>query len=803
MPDTINVEIDEISSPVLVEIEESPLSVQIDITEAENGEKVELRNNASYIQWKYESEETWNNLVSLSDITGPQGESGEEIEIRNNGTYIQWKYTNDISWTNLIEIADLIGPKGDTGEPGTTTWGGITDKPSTFPPSFHEHSEYVTLIGDQNITGTKTFGTLHKLIVTDEFVYVADENDNWIFNSEEQVLSDTNGVSSVQWANRNLSSSDGSTSIYWENRQLVSPSGDPVFQWLNGLCKVDGVDFLVDGGNISTSGTVTGTNLIYTSGGQTIQSSDAKTKTLILKGALSQTANIFEVQNSAGTNIASISPSGYLTLTGSVSISSTSDSYIRLTTSGDGKEAFVELFNGITHMQGRNTPIYLTTSNSYSSPNVHLATNGHVGIGTGTAAPVLRLHVSGSAGSPATSGTTQSGISRWEVSTGEVLDYGAMSGAPWSSWFQATNKTNLAVYYPLSLNPRGGNVGIGTLDPLAKLDVVGDGSTTGGLIRTAQTASNTTNKYGGIRVPAYNTTQPDIIAFWASNQLAQNEVVFGGGMGGMQAATRISFYTASSVNGGLGSERLYINSVGQVVAVGNIVANATNNTMPNQTVSGDSSVLTFGLSKNTNPFAYSNMVSPSATVGYLPLGFPRLDANISLTWGTDNVPAVMLPFLCTKSFQKISINHTTGTHATAVIEIAIYNVGADGKPTTLIEQGTVPLNTTGVKTLTLSQARAINGLFLIAMRPSVGTVNWAATGGSGTLAVRGINIGQSPVISQLYGAVNPATMNLYEGMLMYSYASYTHPFPADLSSGTGVSISNYASGGVWACCIHN
>ena len=41
------------------------------------------------------------------------------------------------------------GPKGDTGAtgatgatgpPGTTTWAGITDKPSTFPPEAHHAS---------------------------------------------------------------------------------------------------------------------------------------------------------------------------------------------------------------------------------------------------------------------------------------------------------------------------------------------------------------------------------------------------------------------------------------------------------------------------------------------------------------------------------------------------------------------------------------------------------------------------------------------------------------------------------------
>jgi hypothetical protein len=38
------------------------------------------------------------------------------------------------------------------GEPGTTTWAGITDKPSTFPPSAHEHSPGEVGLGNvQNV----------------------------------------------------------------------------------------------------------------------------------------------------------------------------------------------------------------------------------------------------------------------------------------------------------------------------------------------------------------------------------------------------------------------------------------------------------------------------------------------------------------------------------------------------------------------------------------------------------------------------------------------------------------------------
>jgi hypothetical protein len=39
--------------------------------------------------------------------------------------------------------AGAKGDKGDTGSPGTTTWAGITDKPSTFAPTAHAHPQYI------------------------------------------------------------------------------------------------------------------------------------------------------------------------------------------------------------------------------------------------------------------------------------------------------------------------------------------------------------------------------------------------------------------------------------------------------------------------------------------------------------------------------------------------------------------------------------------------------------------------------------------------------------------------------------
>jgi len=70
---------------------------------------------------------------------------------------------------------------------------------------------------------------------------------------------------------------------------------------------------------------------------------------------------------------------------------------------------------------------------------------------------------------PATSGTTQTGGAlRLRGGNNAVLDMGMNSV---NTWIQATDQANLANGYPLSLNPNGGNVGIGVLAPPVKLTI--------------------------------------------------------------------------------------------------------------------------------------------------------------------------------------------------------------------------------------------------------------------------------------------------------------------------------------------
>ena len=74
--------------------------------------------------------------------SGTPGKDGREIQIQNNGTAIQWRYVGDESWTDLVQLSEITGsagpqgeqgPKGETGSQGQTGPQGPKGDPGTTP----------------------------------------------------------------------------------------------------------------------------------------------------------------------------------------------------------------------------------------------------------------------------------------------------------------------------------------------------------------------------------------------------------------------------------------------------------------------------------------------------------------------------------------------------------------------------------------------------------------------------------------------------------------------------------------------
>lgn len=78
--------------------------------------EIQVRINEGYLQFKYENETTWGNLLSLEELKGEKGADGKSVELKVENGFIWWKNTGDTTWSNLVALSSLKGVQGNDGK---------------------------------------------------------------------------------------------------------------------------------------------------------------------------------------------------------------------------------------------------------------------------------------------------------------------------------------------------------------------------------------------------------------------------------------------------------------------------------------------------------------------------------------------------------------------------------------------------------------------------------------------------------------------------------------------------------------
>ncbi|HKV37221.1 MAG TPA: hypothetical protein VJP89_22960 [Pyrinomonadaceae bacterium] len=207
--------------------------------------------------------------------------------------------------------------------------------------------------------------------------------------------------------------------------------------------------------------------------------------------------------NSGNVGIGTTAPAAKLHVTGGIYsqqvIESANTTGFRLVVTGPGDWRSQWSYDGGSTTTRLTSATNVRTSFGSNGVNdrMFLDLAGNLGINTTT--PTGKLHVNGGMFAPATSGTGSNSLFRVGAlpTTNLVLDFGVDATTNVYTWLQSRNQTNYATNYSLALNPNGGNVGVGTVNPGYKFDVQGGSLNASGGLCIAGDCKTAWNQVGG------------------------------------------------------------------------------------------------------------------------------------------------------------------------------------------------------------------------------------------------------------------------------------------------------------------
>jgi len=255
----------------------------------------------------------------------------------------------------------------------------------------------------------------------------------------------------------------------------------------------------------------------------------------------------FQTSTTNGNTDLQIIPNG-TSVTSGIRLNNNSDTtnagYVRM--SLNSSEATVSVDRN--SVSGTYLPLLFNTG---GSERMRLDTSGNLGIG---ATPSYRLDVQG-------------GTASFTGSSGANAIRVAGAGG---SWFWIDNPTTTTMRFSSGATAgtgamvldSSGNVGIGTASPVTRLHVLD--ALSGGQLIVANSETNAAEKYGTFATQHYTNAQSPALGMAVQSNSTDNNILIGGALGEFNAATTVRFYTAANNTTTTGSERMRIDSSGNV-----------------------------------------------------------------------------------------------------------------------------------------------------------------------------------------------------------------------------------------------